>query len=119
MKNLDQFEKNMNNLETLKIINNAVNLGFVFSENEMITDVKFSAEQFISIQKIKISPGQKVKFRITEVTDSRKQGSEVSIGKELCGEIDENLQLIYFVDKADVEWVFYIGVTCELIDNIK
>lgn len=106
----------MENIETLNIISKAVKLGFTFSENELIQDVKFSAEQFLSIQKMKISPGQKVKFKITDVIDSRKQGSEVSVGVELNGEIDENLQLIYFVDKADIEWVFYIGVTCELTD---
>lgn len=105
-----------NNSETLQIIQHAVRLGFEFLDIQEIQDIRFAAEEFIKEKESQHTPGEKVKFRILKIEDTRKQGSEVEINAELKGEISTNLKEIYFTDKADCEWIFYIGDTCELVN---
>jgi len=57
------------------------------------------------------------KFRITEVCDIRKQGSEVAVGNILQGDLAPCGKRIFYTDRADVEWIFYIGDTCELVEE--
>lgn len=105
----------LNNSETLQIIQHAVRLGFEFLDIQEIQDIRFAAEEFIEAKEREHTPGEKVKFKILKIYDTRKQGSEIEIDKEFEGEISSNLKEIYFTDKANCEWVFYIGDTCELI----
>ncbi len=107
--------KNDNN-ETLLIIQHAVRLGFEFEDIQEIQDIRFAAEEFIEEKESVHTPGEKVKFKVLKIEDARKQGSEVEIGAEFKGEISSNLKEIYFTDKANCEWVFYIGDTCELVN---
>jgi len=60
----------------------------------------------------------KVKFKVTEVLDFVKQGSKVAPGIKLKGELDASKKRIYYTDRAKCEWVFYVGVTCELISYV-
>lgn len=103
------------NSETLSIIQHAVRLGFAFEDIQEIQDIRFAAEEFIEEKESRHTPGQKVKFKVLKIEDSRKQGSEIEIEKEFEGEISSNLKEIYFTDKANCQWIFYIGDTCELI----
>lgn len=54
-------------------------------------------------------------FKITEVCDIRKQGSEIAPGKLLMGDLSACGRRIYYTDKANSQWIFYVGDTCELI----
>ena len=58
-----------------------------------------------------------VKFKVTEVCDIRKQGSEVAVGNILTGEIDATGHRVFYKDRADVEWIFYVGDTCEIVPD--
>jgi len=112
MENINAF----NNNETLQIIQHAVRLGFEFFDIQEIQDIRFAAEEFIEKKEKEYTPGQKVKFKILKIEDYRKQGSEVEIGNEFEGELSPSLKEIYFTDKANCEWIFYIGDTCELVN---
>lgn len=59
----------------------------------------------------------KVNFKVTEACDIRKQGSEVAVGAILTGEIDATGHRVFYTDRADVEWIFYVGDTCEIIND--
>lgn len=54
-------------------------------------------------------------FIVTEICDTRKTGSTVSIGKILKGELDSSGRQIYFDDVNGQQWVFWVGDTCELM----
>lgn len=54
-------------------------------------------------------------FKVTEVCDTRKQGSEIADGKILLGDLSPCSTKVFYKDGADTDWIFYIGDTCELI----
>lgn len=54
------------------------------------------------------------KFKVLEVCDIRKHNSEVEVGAVLTAESIVG-NSVYFTDKANVHWIFYINETCELI----
>lgn len=56
-----------------------------------------------------------VKFKVLQVIDSVKQRSQVKIGAVLNGDLSSNGKLVYFTDKANCEWIFYVGDTCEIV----
>jgi hypothetical protein len=56
-----------------------------------------------------------IKFKVTEVCDIRKEDSEVAVGNILKGEIDASGQRVFYKDRSDVEWIFYVGDTCEIV----
>lgn len=60
---------------------------------------------------------KKVKFRVTELCDSPKQNSDIQLGGEYIGEITDNGKQVYYTDTIETDWVFYVGDTCELIND--
>ena len=58
-----------------------------------------------------------VKFKVTEVCDITKQGSEVAVGNILKGEIENGNRRIFYTDKANCQWIFYVGDTCEIVNE--
>lgn len=59
-----------------------------------------------------------VKFRVTEILDTRKYGSSLEIGSVLVGELDDKRKdVIWWIDPNNQQqWVFYIGITCEIVE---
>lgn len=55
-----------------------------------------------------------MRFRILKVEDIRKGNSVVAVGNELVGNLSGCQTKIYFTDNENVDWIFYIGDTCEL-----
>lgn len=60
-----------------------------------------------------------VYFVITEILDTRKINSEIELDKVFQGELDPSGRVVYFTDKANVQWVFYVSDTCWLVDDPK
>lgn len=58
-----------------------------------------------------------VKFKVLEVCDTRKEGSQVEVGAVLRGQINNDNTKVFFTDRANCEWIFYIGDTCELVNE--
>ena len=58
-----------------------------------------------------------VKFKVTEVCDIAKQGSEVAVGNILKGELEKGNHRIFYTDKANCQWIFYVGDTCEIVNE--
>lgn len=56
-------------------------------------------------------------FIVMEMCDPAKQGSVVKIGKVLKGSLDASGRRIYFEDANEIEWVFFVGDTCELMGD--
>lgn len=54
----------------------------------------------------------KVKFKVLELCDSVKQGSELVVGNIYTGILINNT--VWFNDRAGCDWVFYVNDTCEL-----
>ncbi len=55
-----------------------------------------------------------VKFKVLALFDPRKTCSDLEIGNIYYGEqIDE--WRVRYTDKANVDWTFYIGDTCEIL----
>ncbi|MBA4848986.1 hypothetical protein [Emticicia sp. BO119] len=55
------------------------------------------------------------KFSVLKLDDARSHGSELELNGVYIGELDESKSLVYFTDKAEDEWFFYIGDSCELV----
>lgn len=58
----------------------------------------------------------KVNFKVIEVCDTAKTGSEVKEGAVLTGELNELRNRIQFTDAAGCDWIFYPGDTAEILD---
>ncbi len=56
-------------------------------------------------------------YIITELCDPPKQGSSVTIGKIIKGDPDSSGRRVYFDDANGQQWVFWIGDTCETMEN--
>ena len=56
----------------------------------------------------------KVKFKVTDVFDHAKQGSEVEEGAILIGELDAH-DRIYYTDNVGSDWAFYVNDTCQIV----
>lgn len=56
-----------------------------------------------------------LKFEITRFEDSRKTLCELEINGIYYGELDESGKRVYYTDQAGVNWIFYVGDTCNLI----
>lgn len=56
-----------------------------------------------------------VRFKVTEIIDSRKEGSTIELDKIYTGQRDGNSNRIYFDDVNGQQWTFWIGTSCELI----
>jgi len=54
----------------------------------------------------------KVEFKVLQLVDSVKNGSELEVGNSYSGIMDSNR--IIYTDNVDCEWIFYVGDTCEL-----
>ncbi len=65
----------------------------------------------------KVQHPTKVKFKITEVCDFRRQSSNVAVGAGLVGFTDKSGKRVYYKDAAYVDWIFYVGDTCEIVDG--
>lgn len=61
----------------------------------------------------------KVIFRVIEVCDIRKQGSQIEVGAILVGSADKSGKRVYFTDKADSQWIFYVGDTCMIVRSCR
>lgn len=55
-----------------------------------------------------------VKFKVTEICDTRKSGSSVELNALLEGSFDGK-NSVFYNDVNGQEWVFYVGDTCELV----
>lgn len=60
---------------------------------------------------------QDVKFKVTKIEDSRKNGSTIEIGSIYDGILNKNNNAVWFNDVNDQSWVFWVNDTCELIDQ--
>jgi len=60
----------------------------------------------------------KVLFEVTGIADKRNEDSDLFIGNRYLGIADNDLQRIYYTDKSDTEWVFYLNDTCEIKEII-
>lgn len=60
---------------------------------------------------------REVYFEVTKILDTRKANSEIELNKVFKGHLDDSCRFVYYTDKADVQWVFYISVTCWLVEN--
>lgn len=60
-----------------------------------------------------IKDGSKVRFTPTELLDPVKKGGTLEIGGIFIGVKVGNC--VWFTDRNDVEWCFYINQTCSLI----
>lgn len=62
----------------------------------------------------------KVKFRVLELCDPPKQKSEMAVGNVYIGEFEQAKYLpkgkVTYTDKAEADWIFYVGDTCEIVD---
>lgn len=58
---------------------------------------------------------QKVKFKILKLEDFASSGSEVCIGALLEG--NHYNGKIYYTDCTDTHWIFYVGDTCEILNQ--
>jgi hypothetical protein len=56
-------------------------------------------------------------FKVLQITDTRKHGSELMVGNTYRGELDSSGTKVYYTDRADSKWIFYVGETCELITD--
>jgi hypothetical protein len=65
----------------------------------------------------KVQHPTKVKFKVKEVCDSRKQGSNVSVDAVLVGFTDKSGKRVYYRDAAYIDWIFYVGDTCEIVEG--
>lgn len=63
----------------------------------------------------------KVKFKVTKIIDIRKTGSSLELNNIYIGQKDaKRKDIIWWEDPANgQEWVFYIGDTCELVEDIE
>jgi hypothetical protein len=59
---------------------------------------------------------RRVKFKVLEVNDIVKQGSEVRVGAILTGMFNPLRQRIDYIDSAGCEWCFYVGDSAEILD---
>lgn len=55
-------------------------------------------------------------FKPTELTDPVGNKGTLKLGKTFKGTLTDR-GLVYFRDKNDREWIFYPGVTCQIIDD--
>ena len=56
------------------------------------------------------------KFKVTELVDTRMEGSGLEVGKVYTGTLMANGNISY-TDRAGVDWIFYPNDTCELINE--
>jgi hypothetical protein len=62
----------------------------------------------------------KVKFKVTSFADRRATNSSLEIGNIYEGSYRTKNNSIWWKDpKNDEEWVFWVGDTCELVDNLE
>ncbi|MDR1926944.1 MAG: hypothetical protein LBQ13_04710 [Endomicrobium sp.] len=61
---------------------------------------------------------KEVKFKVTKITDSRKSGSTLELGKIYEG-FQDNYNRVHWKDFNGDEWVFWVNDTCELILDEK
>lgn len=57
-----------------------------------------------------------VKFRVLELVDSVKQNSELIVGNVYHGQLSADGKTVYYRDKAEVDWIFYVDDTCEIVN---
>ncbi len=101
---LMSFDEEANNL-----YQECERVGEELKEHGYESDYDLSGE-LTTLKKINL-----VKFTVTEILDSRKQGSEIELNKEFFGKLSDNGKQIFYTDKAGCEWCFWIGQTCELV----
>lgn len=58
----------------------------------------------------------KVKFKVLDLADLRSDGSELEVGNVYEGKL--NWRSVYYTDKTGDEWIFYVGVTCEIVEEL-
>lgn len=58
-----------------------------------------------------------VKFKVISLDDARSHGSEMAVGNEYSGEMDESGSRVFYTDKANDDWVFYVGDSCEIVNS--
>ncbi len=57
-----------------------------------------------------------VQFKVLELIDDVKQGSELLVGAVLATPESEVINdRLYYTAKNEIEYLFYIGDTCELV----
>lgn len=56
---------------------------------------------------------EEIKFKVLELVDVTKQGSDLEIGNIYIGQRRGNS--IYYRDRAGCDWIFYIDDTCEIV----
>ncbi|SIT96834.1 hypothetical protein SAMN05660493_01529 [Epilithonimonas bovis DSM 19482] len=62
----------------------------------------------------------KVVFIVTEIADIRKTASSLEIGKEYVGMFIESNNSVSWTDPInEQDWVFWVGDTCEIVNNLK
>lgn len=60
----------------------------------------------------------KVSFKVTRLLDPVKQGGKLKVGGVFSGTLTKGLvDRVEFEDANGLEWVFYPGETCEIIDQ--
>lgn len=56
-------------------------------------------------------------FKVLSLEDKRSERSELMVGNTYIGELSANNQKVFYTDRTDDIWVFYVGDTCELISE--
>jgi hypothetical protein len=59
----------------------------------------------------------RVKFEVLELIDMPKQKSEIKVGGAFWGDMDHTKTRVFFLDKANCAWCFYVGDTCKIIES--
>ena len=62
-----------------------------------------------------VDQAKKVKFKVLNIEDLPKYGSEVCTGAFLEGYLINGK--VYYTDCRDTEWIFYVGDTCEILNQ--
>lgn len=57
-----------------------------------------------------------VNFKVTELTGLVKTGGKLKVGETYQGQLGKRGDKVWFTDFNNVDWVFYPGTTCELLN---
>lgn len=57
-----------------------------------------------------------VRFKPLEFLDGRKGKCELEIGEVFEGTLSANGKLVRYTDVEKIDWIFYVGSTCELVE---
>ncbi|NUQ82031.1 MAG: hypothetical protein HUU10_10505 [Bacteroidetes bacterium] len=63
-------------------------------------------------------PSKQVVFRVLQLVDGPKSKSELLVGENYIGELEESGKRVFYTDMAKVDWIFYVGDTCEIVYQI-